>query len=82
MNVPEFPKKENVVTKPITLNSVSGNIRSIFIKMRKITLFDKYLPLEESVALLKSKLVHFSGHRFNIQHTSEVSAELLMTIQF
>ena len=50
--------------------------------MRKITLFDKYLTLEESVALLKSKLVHFSGHRFNIQHTSEVYAELLMTIQF
>ena len=40
MNVPEFPKKENVITKPIKFKSVSGNIRSTFIKMKKITLFD------------------------------------------
>lgn len=39
---------------------------------KKIALVDKWLTVQELIKLLKSKLVDFPRHRFNVQHTQEM----------
>ena len=44
---------------------------------KKIALLDKWLKIKDLVELLKSKLIDFPRHRFNVAHTSEIYDEIV-----
>ena len=47
---------------------------------KKMALVDKMMKPDELVHLLKTKLMDFPRHRFNVQHTSEVYDELVSNL--
>ena len=44
---------------------------------KKMALVDKWLTAKELIELLKSKLIDFPRHRFNVAHTSEIYDEIV-----